>query len=218
MHRFLIFFFTLSCFWNSVNGQIIVGIAGGSGSGKTTLANKIIQYFGDEAALISLDSYYKDFSAMSMEERENINFDHPQSLDFALLKKHVDALKEYKPVQIPVYDFVTHARSTETRLVEPKEIVIIEGILVLADTELREMFDLKMYVDTDDDIRILRRIQRDVLERGRTFESINKQYITTVKPMHNEFVEPSKNQADIVIYGTNDNTNLVTKLLSSYVY
>lgn len=218
MYKYILLFLALGCFSIGLHGQVVIGIAGGSGSGKTTLANKVVESFGDHAALISLDSYYKDFSGLTPEERENLNFDHPNSLDFSLLRQQLHSLKQNQPIEMPVYDFVTHARISGSRVVEPKPIIIVEGILVLADAELRDMFDLKIYIDTDDDIRVLRRIERDVMERGRTFQSINKQYISTVKPMHNEFVEPSKSHADIVLYGVNDNANLVTKLLSSYAY
>ena len=197
--------------------QVIVGIAGGSGSGKTTLAEKLHQYFGESVVLIQQDSYYKDLSSLSVDERAGVNFDHPGALDFALLKQHLTALKHGQPVDKPVYDFKIHCRTAEIVKVNPKPIILVEGILVLAMPEIRELFDLKIYVDTDDDIRILRRLQRDITERGRNFDDVKNQYISTVKPMHKMFVEPSKNHADVVVWGITENFPVVTSLISGFL-
>lgn len=217
MSKITLFFFALSCCITSLEAQIVVGIAGGTGSGKTTLAENIVDHFNENAILISQDSYYKDFSYLSKEERDNLNFDHPNSLDFSLLKQHLQDLKDQKSVQIPIYDFTTHSRSGKTKEVTPNEIIIVEGILLFADAGIREMLDIKIYIDTDDDIRFLRRLERDILDRGRTFEGVKKQYISTVKPMHKKYVEPSKAKADLVVYGVNENMPMITKLISSYL-
>jgi uridine kinase len=197
--------------------QMLVGIAGGTGSGKTTLANQIVSYFDKDAALIQQDSYYKDLSNFPLEEREKMNFDHPDSLDFALLKQHLQDLKNNKPISKPIYDFVTHSQCDHAEVVFPRKVIVVEGILILSDPSIRELLDLKLYVETDDDIRILRRLERDIHERGRHFESVKKQYITTVKPMHKQYVKPSKEFADIIIYGINENLSVITKLISGYL-
>ena len=218
MHRtVLLMLYILFVFSSPLQAQIIIGIAGGTGSGKTTLANQIVNYFGDDAVLIEQDSYYKDLSALPFEEREKVNFDHPDSLDFSLLRDHLTSLKSNKSVLKPVYDFVNHSRKAESEVVYPKKVVIVEGILILADENIRELFDLKVYIDTDDDIRILRRMERDINERGRHIESVKTQYITTVKPMHKKYVEPSRDFADIVVYGINENLSVVAKLISGYL-
>ncbi|ADI38015.1 uridine kinase [Waddlia chondrophila] len=196
---------------------VLVGIAGGTGSGKTTLATKLSLYFGTEAVLISQDCYYKDLSHLSTEERAFVNFDHPDSLDLELMLEHLSALKQGNSVVIPSYDFTTHTRVDQVKIVDPASLIIVEGILLLAVPEIRELFDLKIFIDTDDDIRILRRLERDLLERGRNFDSVKNQYLSTVKPMHHQFVEPSKNQADVVIWGTNENFDVATGLISGYL-
>lgn len=179
---------------------IIIGVAGGTGSGKTTVAMKILERVGAEnIAYIPHDAYYRDLSHLPPEERAKVNFDHPDSLETELLIEHLKQLKEGQPVDIPVYDFTTHTRTNQTRRVGPAPVILVEGILVFAEPALRELFDVKLYVDTDADVRLIRRIQRDVRERGRTLESVLQQYLTTVRPMHLEFVEPSKRYADVII-------------------
>lgn len=178
---------------------LIIGIAGGTGSGKTTLAQKIFEMFPNEAVLICQDSYYKPVPHLTFEERSQINFDHPDALDFSLLRQHILTLKARGAIEIPVYNFCSHAREDQTERVNPASIVIVEGILLFAVPEIRELFDMKIFIDTDDDIRLLRRIERDIHERGRTFSNIRDQYLSTVKPMHDTFVEPSKRFADVII-------------------
>jgi uridine kinase len=179
--------------------KILVGIAGGTGSGKTTLAQNIQEAFEGKCVLISQDSYYKDLSHLEFEERANVNFDHPDSIDFALLREHLIELKGGRSILQPVYSFVSHSRMDHTHFIEPKDIILVEGILLLAIPEIRELFDVKIFVHTDDDIRMLRRIERDIKERGRSFDSVKEQYLKTVKPMHDLFVEPSKQYADIIV-------------------
>ncbi len=179
---------------------VIVGVAGGTGSGKTTVAQAILDRVGDDRiAYIQQDAYYRDLSHLSPEERTRVNFDHPDALDNDLLVSHLQQLCANMPVEIPLYDFTTHTRRPETRTILPRRVILVEGILVLADRALREMMDVKIYVDTDADIRFIRRLQRDLSERGRTMESVVQQYLTTVRPMHLEFVEPSKRYADMII-------------------
>jgi uridine kinase len=179
---------------------VIFSVAGGTGSGKTTVARQILQRIGQEhIAYVPHDAYYKHQSNLSLEERRKTNYDHPDSLETSLMIKQIKQLVAGQAVDIPVYDFTVHLRTSETRRVEPAPIVLVEGILIFAEPELRRLFDVKIYVDTDPDIRLIRRLQRDVQERGRTFESVIKQYMTTVRPMHVEFVEPSKRFADVII-------------------
>jgi uridine kinase len=180
---------------------VIVGIAGGTGSGKTTVARAIYDRVGsDKIEWISHDSYYRNFEGLNPEERHHINFDHPDSLETELLARHVDVLCKGSSVEIPVYDFATHSRKLdETHRVEPRKVIILEGILVLAEPELRKRIDIKLFVDTPSDIRFLRRLMRDIKSRGRSVESVIEQYMTTVRPMHEEFVEPSKRHADLII-------------------
>jgi uridine kinase len=178
----------------------IVGIAGGTGSGKTTVSDKIIADLGhDYGVIIDHDSYYKDLSQFKGLTPPEINYDHPASLETELLIEHVKKLKEGIPVYKPLYDFTTHQRREETMFIEPKHIIIIDGILIFAEENLRELFDLKIFIDTDADERILRRMNRDLIERGRSFDSVYNQYLHTVKPMHLQFVEPSKRWADVII-------------------
>ena len=181
-------------------GSLVIGIAGGTGSGKTSVTNKILEYL-DPAHVVVLqhDSYYKDLNAYGVHSAAQINFDHPDSLDTAMLIDHVRSLKGGSPVEQPLYNFATHRRMQETRLLEPKEIIIVEGILIFVERALRDLMDIKIYIDTDADERLVRRIRRDIVERGRSIDSIIQQYLTTVKPMHLEFVEPSKHWADIII-------------------
>ncbi len=177
-----------------------VGIAGGTGSGKTTVASKLKGSLADDlAVIIDHDAYYKDRSHLAKHERDLVNFDHPDALDNELLIQHLDELALGRPVDTPLYDFVTHSRRAAERRVFPVPIVIVEGILILVDAEMRRRFDVKIFVDTDPDIRVFRRIRRDVESRGRTFEQVDEQYHRTVRPMHREFVEPSKHWADILI-------------------
>ncbi|MCS7283572.1 MAG: uridine kinase [Anaerolineae bacterium] len=179
---------------------IIIGVAGGTGSGKTTVAMKILERVGAEhVAYIPHDAYYRDLSHLPPEERTKVNFDHPDSLETELLIEHLKQLRAGQPVDIPVYDFTTHTRTNQTQRVGPAPVILVEGILVFVEPALRELFDVKLYVDTDADVRLIRRIQRDVRERGRSLESVIQQYLTTVRPMHLEFVEPSKRYADVII-------------------
>ena len=180
--------------------MIIIGIAGGTGSGKTTVARSVMKRLGsDKVTFISQDSYYKDHSHLSLEERALINYDHPFAFDNELLIAHLQMLRDGQAVQAPVYDFTIHARSPETRLLQPNSITILEGLHVLSDEQLRGQIDIKVFVDTDPDVRILRRVLRDIEERGRTIHSIRDQYLSTVKPMHEAFIEPSKKYADLII-------------------
>jgi len=179
---------------------LVIGIAGGSGSGKTTLARLILDRIGRERiAYLPHDAYYKDLSQLPPNERAAVNFDHPNSLDTDLLTQHVQQLKNWLPVDLPVYDFKNHMRTQEIIRVEPRPVIMVEGILIFAEAALRPLFDVKIFVDTDSDIRFIRRLERDRNERGRTTESVVRQYLTTVRPMHMEFVEPSKRYADVII-------------------
>lgn len=180
--------------------MIIIGIAGGTGSGKTTVVKRIIDSLPkDEVALIPQDSYYKDSSNVPVEERQNINFDHPNAFDWDLLSKHIAMLKKGESIEQPIYSYLTCTRQRETVHVEPKEVIIIEGIMALSDRRLRNLMDLKFFVDADPDERLIRVIQRDVLERGRTAEAVMDRYMKVLKPMHLEFIEPCKRYADLII-------------------
>lgn len=179
--------------------RIIIGIAGGSGSGKTTLANNIAAHFGDRIAMLRHDDYYKKNTDLPLEERAKINYDHPSAFDTELLLEHLDALKNGSPVNCPIYDYSMHDRGQDIRIVEPADVIILEGILIFENKEVLSRLDIKVFVDTDPDVRILRRIIRDVKERGRTLDSVAMQYLGTVKPMHEAFVEPSKKHADVII-------------------
>lgn len=179
---------------------LVIGIAGGTGSGKTTVANVIIDRVGaNHIALLPHDAYYKDLSKLEPAQRVLINFDHPDSLDTSLLVEHIKALKDHRAIELPVYDFKNHTRTNNTTHIEPQPVILVEGILILAEKELRELFDVKIFVDTDADIRFIRRLERDIAERGRTSTSVINQYMSTVRPMHLEFVEPSKRYADVII-------------------
>ena len=179
---------------------IIIGIAGGTGSGKTTLADKLVNSFGrEEVSILRHDAYYKRHDNMTFEERCKLNYDHPDAFYNDLLVEHILDLKEGKSIEMPVYDYTIHNRSDETITVEPAPVVILEGILIFAEPTLCDLMDIKVFVDTDADVRILRRIIRDVNERGRSLDNIIRQYLTTVKPMHEQFVEPSKRRADLII-------------------
>jgi len=179
---------------------LVIGIAGGSGSGKTTVAQEILNRVGPERiAFLQHDSYYKDLTGLPPAQRAEINFDHPNSLDTSLLIEHIVSLRDGKPVQVPIYNFSIHSRTDQTFTVAPHRVILIEGILIFVEAALRDLFDIKIFVDTDADIRFIRRLQRDISERGRTTESVIKQYQLTVRPMHLEFVEPSKRYADVII-------------------
>ncbi|MDF2066252.1 uridine kinase [Bacillus sp. Cr_A10] len=179
---------------------LIIGIAGGSGSGKTSVTNAISEVFKDHSVVvIEQDYYYKDQSHLKFEERLNTNYDHPLAFDNDLLIEHVSNLLNNKAIEKPVYDYAQHTRSTKTIIIEPKDVIILEGILVLEDERLRDLMDIKLFVDTDSDLRIIRRILRDINERGRTVDSVVEQYINVVRPMHNQFIEPTKRYADVII-------------------
>ncbi len=179
---------------------IVFGVAGGTASGKTTVARAILDAVGaSQIAYLPHDAYYKDMSHLSLEERAHLNFDHPNSLESKLLVKHIKQLLDGKDVHVPVYDFTHHRRTDETVLVEPSPIILVDGILIFTKRNLREMMDIKVYVDTDPDVRFIRRLQRDIHERGRSLESVVSQYMDTVRPMHLKFVEPSKRYADVII-------------------
>lgn len=182
------------------DNPIIIGVAGGSGSGKTTVTRAICDHFKNTSVLMmEQDFYYKDQSHMPYEERLNTNYDHPLAFDNQLLVDHLNKLKNWESIEKPVYNYEMHTRSDETITVEPKDVIILEGILVLEDEDLRNMMDIKVFVDTDADIRIIRRLMRDINERGRTLESVINQYINVVRPMHLQFVEPAKRYADVII-------------------
>ena len=194
---------------------IFVGVAGGSGSGKTTVAFKLINSLSSqEAVLIQQDSYYKEIKNKSIEERAKTNFDHPDAIEFELLKEHLIALKNSKSIEKPVYNFTTHLRKEEKITIEPSQIVIVEGILILAVPEIRELLDVKIFVDTDADEMLLRRVERDINERGRTFDSVKEQYLSTVKPMYLKFCEPSKRYADIIIPRGGENKIAIDMVIS----
>ncbi len=178
----------------------VIGVAGGTGSGKSTLVKKLQEAFrDDDVATLCHDFYYKAHSELSYEERTHLNYDHPQAFDTDMLVEHIRALKENVPIEHPVYSFVDHNRLPERVLVKPSKVIIVDGILIFENKELRDLMDIKVFVDTDADIRLARRIMRDVCDRGRTMQSVITQYTTTVKPMHEEFVEPSKKYADVII-------------------
>ncbi len=182
------------------HSPLVIGIAGGSGSGKTTVAQTILQRVGpDRIAFLQHDAYYKDLSGLPPTQRAEFNFDHPNSLETDLLIRHIEQLKRGKPVKVHIYDFSTHSRTNQSYTVTPRGVILVEGILLFAEPTLRELFDVKIFVDTDSDIRFIRRLQRDIAERGRTTEVVIKQYLATVRPMHQEFVEPSKRYADVII-------------------
>jgi len=198
-YRFLFIVCCFASFSLCANPKILIGIAGGTGSGKTTLAEKIHEAFPDNSILISQDSYYKDTPHLTFEERAKNNFDHPSSLDFGLLGQDLINLKNNQAINQPIYNFHIHGREKETKRIEPTDLIILEGILLFAVPEIRDLCDIKIFVDTDSDTRVLRRIERDMTERSRDFNSVKNQYLTTVKAMHDEFVEPSKKYADVII-------------------
>ena len=182
-----------------MDGIMVIGIAGGTGSGKTTITNKIKQAFGSDVTVIYHDNYYKAHHDLSLEERSKLNYDHPDAYDTDLLIRDLSGRKAGKTVNSPVYDFTIHDRTPNILVIKPARVIIVEGILIFVNPALRSLMDIKLFVDTDADVRILRRIRRDVKERGRSLDSVIDQYITTVKPMHEAFVEPSKRYADLII-------------------
>ena len=199
----------------SASDPVVIGIAGGSGSGKTTVLQRILRTFGaDPIAILDHDAYYRDLSHLSPEKRAQFNFDHPEALETDLMREHLDQLVEGESIEKPVYDFTTHTRRDETETVEPRPVILIEGILVLAESLLREQMDIKIYVDAADDIRLMRRIRRDMQERDRSIEGILRQYERTVRPMHLEFVEPSRREADIIIPRGGHNHVAIQMLMS----
>ena len=182
------------------NHPLVIGIAGGSGSGKTTLAHLILERIGAERiAFLPHDAYYKDLGDLPPNQRVMINFDHPDSLDTDLMIQHIQQLKGNQPIDLPIYDFKSHMRTADFQRIEPRPVIMVEGILIFADSILRQLLDVKVFVDTDSDIRLIRRLERDIAERGRTTEMVIRQYLATVRPMHLEFVEPSKRYADVII-------------------
>ncbi|PIE45013.1 MAG: uridine kinase [Gammaproteobacteria bacterium] len=191
----------------------VIGIAGGSASGKTTIINKLRKQFADDIVMISHDYYYWSNDDKTMEERVKLNYDHPQSFETAKLVADIQKLRNKESIELPVYDFTQHTRKKETITVHPKSVIIVEGILILEDKALRDLMDIKVYVDTDADERLIRRILRDTQERGRSVASVLEQYINTVKPMHEEFVEPSKRYADIIIPRGGENTTAINILV-----
>jgi len=192
---------------DSIHSPLVIGIAGGSGSGKTTVAQEILNRVGaSRIAFLQHDAYYKDLSGLPPTQKKAVNFDHPNSLETELLAQHIEMLKNGQQVEIPIYDFATHSRTKETFSVVPRGVILVEGILIFAESALREIFDVKIFVDTDDDIRFIRRLERDIAERGRTMDTVVQQYLSTVRPMHLEFVEPSKRYADVIIPEGGHNT------------
>lgn len=185
----------------TMDKPVIIGIAGGSGSGKTTIAHEIANEINDKdhINIITQDSYYKDNTGLAMSERKKINYDHPDAFDMPLLEAQINQLIHKKAIEMPTYDFTEHTRSDKTVHIEPSDIIILEGILVLASEAIRNLMDIKIYVDTDDDIRFIRRLERDIKERGRSLDSVINQYLSTVKPMYHQFIEPTKRYADIIV-------------------
>ncbi len=194
---------------------VIIGVAGGSGSGKTTVVRKIVEALGDDqVSVLEHDRYYRDHPELRLEERAALNYDHPASLETDLMVRHVEALREGRTVEVPVYDFARHARVSATSPVPARTAIIVEGILIFSDAALRNLMDVKVFVDADDDTRFIRRLQRDVAERGRTVDSVIDQYMGTVKPMHLEFVEPTKRYADVIVPQGGHNSVAIGMLLS----
>lgn len=178
---------------------IVIGIAGGSGSGKTTLMKSLIARFQDDVTVLSHDNYYRPYEELSIEERQKVNYDHPDAFDTEMMIEHLRQLKAGHGIDCPIYDYTTYSRTSETIRVEPRKVILVEGILIFENKELCSQMDIKIFVDTDADVRLIRRIRRDVAKRGRSLESVLSQYLATVKPMHEQFVEPSKKNADLVV-------------------
>ncbi len=197
--------------------MLIIGIAGGTGSGKTTVVKKIIEKLStDEIAVLSQDSYYKDNSSLPIEERQKINFDHPDSLEFSLLTKHLNQLREGKAIKQPLYSYLTCTRAKKTINIEPKQVIIVEGILILYNKNLRDLFDIKVFVHADADDRLNRVIKRDIIERGRSVNTVLERYEESVKPMHLQFIEPSKRYADIIV-PQGGNNKVAIDILARYI-
>jgi uridine kinase len=197
------------------SAPLVIGVAGGSGSGKTTVVRRIVESLGGaQVAVVEHDRYYRDRNDLRLEERAALNYDHPDSLETDLLVRHVMDLRAGQAIQIPTYDFARHARQPQTETIEPRRAIIVEGILIFADAPLRALMDVKVFVDADDDTRFIRRLQRDITDRGRTVSSVIDQYLGTVKPMHLDFVEPSKRYADIIIPLGGHNTVAIDMLLT----
>jgi uridine kinase len=200
---------------STASKPLVIGVAGGSGSGKTTVVRRIVESIGDEhVTVLEHDRYYRDRNDLRLEERAALNYDHPDSLETDLLVQHVEALRAGQSVNAPLYDFARHARRSSTETVSPRRAIIVEGILIYTDAALRRLMDVKVFVDTDDDTRFIRRLQRDIAERGRTVASVIEQYLGTVKPMHLEFVEPSKRYADIILPQGGHNSVAIDMLLT----
>lgn len=193
---------------------ILIGVAGGSGSGKSTLIERIKEEFKNQITVICHDSYYRRQEGRTYEERATVNYDHPDAFETELMVEHIKALKNRQEIEQPVYDYTIHNRTSQTVTVKPAKVIVVDGILIFENKELRDMFDIKVYVDTDADVRIIRRILRDVQERARSLESVITQYLTTVKPMHEQFVEPSKKYADIIIPEGGHNTVALEMLIN----
>ncbi|MEW6180857.1 MAG: uridine kinase [Chloroflexota bacterium] len=194
---------------------LVIAIAGGSGSGKTTVATEILKRVGSHRiAYLPHDAYYRDLKDLPPAQRELVNFDHPNSLETTLMIEHIRKLKNWEAIDLPVYDFTTHTRTNRTIRVEPQRVILVEGILIFAEPALRELFDVKIFVDTDPDLRFIRRLERDIRERGRTTESVIRQYLNTVRPMHMDFVEPSKRYADVIIPEGGFNTVALEMVIS----
>ncbi|HEY3383985.1 MAG TPA: uridine kinase [Vicinamibacterales bacterium] len=197
------------------SSPVVIGVAGGSGSGKTTVVSRIIESLGDEHVIVlEHDRYYRDHPELRLEERAALNYDHPDSLETGLMVRHLNELRAGLAVELPLYDFARHARRHTTETAHPSRAIIVEGILIFADSALRDLMDMKIFVDTDDDTRFIRRLRRDVAERGRTMESVIEQYLSTVKPMHLEFVEPTKRYADIIVPRGGHNAVAIDMLLT----
>ncbi|MBA3604129.1 MAG: uridine kinase [Parachlamydiaceae bacterium] len=216
IQHFLLSCLCLFCVFSQLVAQspMVVGIAGGTGSGKSTFAKKIKETFGENVVLIEQDAYYKNLPHLGIEERKFVNFDHPDSLDFPLLCQHLVTLKNGQSILKPTYDFKTHSRTSIEEEVNPAKIILVEGVLLFSVPEVRELLDIKIFIDVKDDIRLLRRIERDMQERGRTLEEIKNQYLATVKPMHQLFVAPSKIHADVIIPAIGDTTE-AEKIITS---
>ena len=201
-----------------MNDMLVIGIAGGTASGKTTLTRSLAERFSGELTIIEHDSYYRAYHELTFEERTKLNYDHPDIYETELLVEHLGALRQGRSVEVPVYDYPTYDRSDKTTTVEPTPVVIVEGIMILADEALRDQMDIKVFVDADADVRILRRVLRDATERGRSLQSVINQYLATVKPMHEQFVEPSKRYADIVVpSGTESDQSVALDMLEALI-
>ena len=199
---------------------MLIGIAGGTGSGKTTLTRHLMERFGDHVSIIYHDNYYRSHSELSLEERAKLNYDHPDAFETDLLVRHLEALRRGETIECPTYDYTVHDRKQETVTIRPTSVVLVEGILAFENKALRDMMDIKIFVDTDADVRILRRILRDVKERGRSLDSVVTQYLTTVKPMHEQFVEPSKRYADIIVLDGGHNLvalDMITQRIAHHI-